>query len=127
MTQSDPQRPNVVPAAALAAGLRRRHTAIGPLLALLIHGNRKERVISCRSLGWIGAGTATSVLLGALEDVDWKVRMSAAKSLASLGAQLAVPNLERLLDDRNPRVVKAARSALRRLGRSERAVGLAWL
>jgi HEAT repeat protein len=127
MTESNPQRPTAVPAAALAAGLRRRHTAIGPLLALLGHGNRKERVISCRSLGWIGSGTATSALIGALEDGDWKVRMSAAKALGALRAGLAEPNLERLLGDRNPRVSKAAESAHRRLGRGERVASIAWL
>jgi HEAT repeat protein len=127
VTESDPRRPTAVPAAALAAGLRRRHTATGPLLALLMHGNRKERVISCRSLGWIGSGSATSVLIGALEDGDWKVRMSAAKALGALRVQLAEPNLERLLGDRNLRVSTAARSALRRLDGAERAASPTWL
>src|SRR5439155_48680 len=50
---SSRRRPGLLGAAALAAGLRRRHTAVGPLLALLDSGTRRHRAISCRALGWM--------------------------------------------------------------------------
>jgi HEAT repeat protein len=111
---SEPHPPGVTQAVAIAAGLRRRHTAIGPLLALLVHGSRRERASACRALGWIGAGTASPLLIGALEHPDWKVRISAAKALAALRAPLAAPDLERLLSDPNPRVRRTAHLAGRR-------------
>src|SRR5439155_1673799 len=55
---SSRRRPGLLGAAALAARLRRRHTAVGPLLALLDSGTRRHRAISCRALGWMRAGTA---------------------------------------------------------------------
>lgn len=113
----EPQRPGVRPALAIAAGLRKRRTAISPLLVLLQRGSRKERVISCRALGWIGAGTAIPVIEEALGDRDWKIRMSAAKALGALGARSSRRALEDLYGDRNPRVRMAAHQAVRRLGR----------
>lgn len=114
---SAPQRPGVVPAAAVAAGLRRRHTATGPLLGLLTAGNRRQRVVSCRALGWIGATSAIPLIALALYDREWRVRMSAAKALVSLKARTARPNLEVLLADRHPRVSRTAALALRRMER----------
>ncbi|HET7339177.1 MAG TPA: HEAT repeat domain-containing protein [Candidatus Dormibacteraeota bacterium] len=108
-------RPVTRPALAIAAGLRRRRTAISPLLKLLERGSRKERVISCRALGWIGAANATPAIVDLLSDHDWKLRMSAAKALGALRAQSARPDLERLHDDRNPRVRTAAKQAIRRI------------
>ena len=110
-----PQRPAVRPALAIAAGLRRRRTAISPLIELLRHGSRRERVISCRALGWIGAGTAIPVITDALADRDWKIRMSAAKALGALRAQSSRRALENLFTDRNPRVRRAAHQAVGRL------------
>src|SRR5207247_2241985 len=55
---AEPQPQSVRPALAIAAGLRRRRAAVGPLIALLENGSRRERVISCRALGWIGARNA---------------------------------------------------------------------
>ncbi|HKC20792.1 MAG TPA: HEAT repeat domain-containing protein, partial [Candidatus Dormibacteraeota bacterium] len=109
--------PVVRPALAIAAGLRRRRTAISPLLGLLERGSRKERVISCRALGWIGAVNAVPAIAELLHNHDWKLRMSAAKALGSLRALAAKPALERLYDDRNPRVRKAAQQAVRRMER----------
>jgi HEAT repeat protein len=109
------QRPAVRPALAIAAGLRRRHTAISPLIDLLQHGSRRERVISCRALGWIGAGTAVPVIAGVLGDRDWKIRMSAAKALGALRSSSSRRALEELYGDPNPRVRKAAQQAVRRL------------
>lgn len=113
---SESLRPGLSQAAAIAAGLRRRRTALGPLLALLRHGNRRERAIACRSLGWIGDASATGTLIGALDDEEWRVRLSAARALGTLRAELSAPNLEKLTGDRNPRVRKAAEFALRGIG-----------
>lgn len=111
----EPQRPSVRPALAMAAGLRRRHAAVGPLVALLEHGSRRERVVSCRALGWIGSGTAIPLLTAALLDRDWKIRMSAAKALGGLHAKPANDALKHLHADLNPRVRAAARQALNRI------------
>ena len=110
------ERPVTRPALAIAAGLRRRRTAISPLLKLLQRGSRKERVISCRALGWIGATSAIPAIEELLDDRDWKLRMSAAKALGALHACPSKPALERLDADRNPRVRRAAKQALRRIG-----------
>jgi len=112
-----PRRAGVIPAVAAAAGLRRRQTAVGPLLALLVSGSRKERVVACRALGWIGSRRSVPVLIAAIADREWKVRLSAAKSLAALHAPARGAALEALLADRHPRVQKAGRQAQRRLAR----------
>jgi HEAT repeat protein len=112
---SGPYRPAVRSAVAVAAGLRGRHTAIGPLLAMLTSGTRRERIVSSRALGWIGARHAAPVIANALRDREWKVRMSAAKALSALETRTEKPALEALLADRNPRVRAAGRHALRRL------------
>jgi len=106
------QKPTVGPALAIAAGLRRRHTAISHLAMLVQRGSRRERVISCRALGWIGAATAIPLIRAGLDDRDWKIRMSAAKALGALRASSCRPELETLSLDRNPRVRKAAKQAL---------------
>ena len=113
---SSRRRPGLLGAAALAAGLRRRHTAVGPLLALLDSGTRRHRAISCRALGWMRAGRAIPVLTAALTDPDWRVRMAAAKALGELHAQAQFKELDVLLTDRDPRVRKAAKQSLLRLG-----------
>jgi HEAT repeat protein len=106
------QKPTVRPALAIAAGLRRRHTAISHLAALVQRGSRRERVISCRALGWIGAATAIPLIRDALLDRDWKIRRSAAKALGALRASSCRPELEYLSIDPNPRVRKAAKQAM---------------
>src|SRR5438552_3498450 len=103
------------PARPTAAGLRRRQTAVGPLIGLLERGSRRERVIGCRALGWIGSRTAVPIITRALGDRDWKIRMSAAKALGALRAQSAKDDLKYLQIDRNARVRKAAAQALYRL------------
>ena len=86
-------------------------------LSLLVSGSRKERVVACRALGWIGARRSVPVLIAAIADREWKVRLSAAKSLAALHAPARGAALEALLADRHPRVQKAGRQAQRRLAR----------
>ena len=108
----EPQKPTVRPALAIAAGLRRRHTAISHLATLVQRGSRRERVISCRALGWIGAATTIPLIRDALQDRDWKIRLSAAKALGALRATSCRLELGYLSIDRNPRVRKAAKQAL---------------
>jgi HEAT repeat protein len=124
---SEAQRPGLKPAAALAAGLRRRQTAVGPLVALLIHGTPRERAISCRALGWIGSSAAVPAVIAAVEDPEWKVRVAAAKALRALHSGTAILDLERLRADRNRRVRQASAAALRRLLRDVKVVELTWL
>lgn len=106
------QKPTVRPALAIAAGLRRRHTATSHLAMLVQRGSRRERVISCRALGWIGAATAIPLIRAGLEDRDWKIRLSAAKALGTLRASSCRAELAYLRTDRNQRVRKAAKQAL---------------
>ena len=112
---SQPLKPGMRPALALASGLRRRRTATTALTTLAAHGSRRERMISCRALGWIGASGAAPVIAEALNDRDWKIRMSAAKALGALRAVSARQQLRELHADRNPRVRRAAHAALRRI------------
>ncbi len=112
---AQPQKPGSRPALALAAGLRRRRTATSQLTALVRCGSRRERVISCRALGWIGATTAIPVITEALNDREWKLRVSAAKALGALRARDSRHEIRYLLADRNPRVRAAARQALRQI------------
>jgi HEAT repeat protein len=112
---SEGSKPGARPALALAAGLRRRRTASAHLLVLVRRGSRRERVISCRALGWIGDATSIPVITEALADPDWKLRMSAAKALGALRARSARQELRYLYADRNSRVREAARLALRRI------------
>ena len=101
-----------------AAGLRRRRTATSSLIALVQRGSRRERVVGCRALGWIGATIAIPLIATRLDDPDWKVRMSAAKALGALRATSAAPELRLVLADRNPRVRQSALLALRRIERA---------
>ena len=109
------ERPGVRSALALAAGLRRRRTATTYLISLVQRGTRRERVVGCRALGWIGASTAIPLITDALDDRDWRLRVSAAKALGALRAQSARTSLRYMFADRNPRVREAARLALRRI------------
>jgi HEAT repeat protein len=113
----EPQPQAVRPALAIAAGLRRRHAAVAPLIELTQHGSRRERVISIRALGWIKASNAVPAMIEALQDRDWKIRLSAAKALCALRAHSAVNELRFLQIDRNTRVRKAAANAIARLTR----------
>jgi len=110
------RRQGMIGAAAMAAGLRCRHTAVGPLLGLLNSGTRRQRAISCRALGWMRARRAIPALAAALTDPDWRVRMAAAKALGDLHAQAQFKELDLLLTDRDPRVRRAAARSLQRLG-----------
>lgn len=111
--EEEPGRTGVMVAAAV--GLRRRRSAVRPLLAKLQGGVPSERAASCRALGWIGAVSAAPVVAAALDDPNWRVRLSAAKALARLRAAGYARDLTRLMADRHLPVRRAARSALRGL------------
>jgi HEAT repeat protein len=119
----EPQRPAVRPALAIAAGLRHRRTAAPQLMALVRTGSRRERMIACRALGWIGERTAAPAIVDALTDSNWKVRMSAAKALGGLHAASARDAVRSLYADRNPRVRLAALQAVRRIDRASTTAG----
>jgi HEAT repeat protein len=85
LTQAGPS--GATCAAALACGLRRRRQATTPLVALVASGSRRERVISCRALGWIGDRSAIPAVTAALEDSEPNVRASAQKALIALLAR----------------------------------------
>ena len=122
MHLSEEDHQNVTAAAAIAAGLRRRQTAIAPLIALLSRGNPRERAISCRALGWIGSPVAAPAVRAVLNDPEWRVRLAATKALADLQAGYAYIEIYNLRADPSPRVRQAAGSTLRRLARSSRQV-----
>jgi HEAT repeat protein len=82
-----PRRSGTRGAVAAAAGLRRRRSAVRPLMALLASGSRRERAISCKALGWIGDRSAVPAISAALEDKEQKVRTSAEKALIALFAR----------------------------------------
>lgn len=113
----EPQPEAVRPALAIAAGLRRRRAAVGPLIELMQHGSPRERAISIRALGWIKASSAAPMITDALQDRDWKIRFSAVKALSALRAHSAIDEVRYLQIDRNARVRKAAANALARLTR----------
>lgn len=120
---SEQQTSGVKAAAALAAGLRRRQTAVGPLLALLMSGGQRERAVACRALGWIRSPVALPALITALDDPEWKVRMAAAKALRRFEPGVAAQELERRLLDQNVRVRMAAFFALRHASSSASVAG----
>lgn len=98
----------------LAAGLRRRRSAVPSLLAVLESGTRNTRALAARALGSIGAPEAVPALGYAAVDPEWPVRAAAAKALGSIPG---VPEgaLSLSLVDRDPRVRRTAEVALRRL------------
>ncbi len=110
-----PQQKSAHPAAAMAAGIRRRRTATVALMDQLSGGSRRMRVVCSRALGWIGAPVGAQALSTALMDRDWRVRMSAAKALGSISSYEPGALLHMCLMDRNPRVQRGARDAIRRL------------
>ena len=71
-------------AAVMAAGLRGRRAAVGPLIGLLGAGTARERIAACRALGWIGSATAIAAVRVAQSDVEPAVRAAAGKALRAL-------------------------------------------
>jgi HEAT repeat protein len=120
VTLSERQRPGLKPAAALAAGLRRRHTAVGPLVALLMHGTPRERVISCRALGWIGSSSALPAITAAVEDPERRVRLAAGKALRILQPVTKVTPLKQPPEERRLSIQSASDASLGNLLRELR-------
>jgi len=116
-------------AVALAAGLRRRRTAVSPLLALLESGTRRQRAICCHALASIKSDAAVPSVANALFDAHWSVRLAAVKCLTAMRATSQFDQIEVLVQDPDLRVRRAARRSLRRLGNlMVRKVGLrGWL
>lgn len=106
----------VQPAVAIAAGLRRRQTAVAPIVAQLSDGSPRLRAAGGRALGWLGAPAGIPVLVECLEHRDWRVRLSAAKALGKIKDFQPDSQLRACLVDRNARVRSAAHYALRRHG-----------
>lgn len=77
-----PHAPGVRFAAAVAAGLRRRRSAVAPLMDMLTRGSVAERAAACRSLGWIGSATAIAALRSA--QAEPALRLSASRALQAL-------------------------------------------
>jgi HEAT repeats len=109
----DPQLRRIRSSLALAAGLRRRRTALPALLDLLEAGSRSERAVSARAIGWIGVSETGGALVYALSDPDWQVRNAAAKALGWL-TEVGESELTFSLLDRQPRVRRSTGDALRR-------------
>jgi HEAT repeat protein len=110
-----PARPAVRSALAICAGLRRRQTAVAPLLEMLARGTRRERVASCRALTSIASHSAAPLIAEALTDRDWKVRIAAARALVVLKANHHREAVAVLLLDRNLRVQMAGKRAMKHL------------
>lgn len=110
----------VQPAVAIAAGLRRRRTAIAPIVAQMGAGSSRFRTAGNRALGWIGAPAGIPVLVESLEHHDWRVRASAAKALGVIKGFQPGPQMIACSMDRNARVRKAAHNVLRKSGHASR-------
>jgi hypothetical protein len=105
------------PAVALATGLRRRRSAVAPLVTQISEGSSRLRAAGSRALGSIGATAGIPVLLDCLENRDWRVRLSAAKALGKIKDFQPSSQMLACLVDRNPRVRSAATCALHKHGR----------
>jgi HEAT repeat protein len=106
----------VQPAVAIAAGLRRRRTAVAPIMAQIGAGSSRLRTAGNRALGWIGAPAGIPVLVESLEHHDWRVRASAAKALGAMEGFQPGSQMFACAMDRNTRVRKAAKNTLRKSG-----------
>jgi HEAT repeat protein len=100
---------------AVAAGLRRRRTAVASLVHVIASGSRTERIAACRALGWIGDPTVVPAIQYLLDDAGWQVRAAAAKALGQIGEPESERELLRGLQDRNLRVRRSVEAALERM------------
>jgi HEAT repeat protein len=114
--RSQQKRP-VHPAVAMAAGIRRRRTAIFALMAQLAGGSRRMRAVCGRALGWIDAPVSIQALNTALSDPEWRVRLSAVKALGRTSTYMPGAPLRMCLTDPNAKVLRAANDVRRRLRR----------
>jgi HEAT repeat protein len=130
----DPKHGPVRASLAVAAGLRRRRTAVAALIHVTLSGSRSERMAACRALGWIGDPTAVPAIQYLLLDSAWQARSAALKALAQIQEPACREDFIRGLDDRNARNRRTAAVGLRRLhntaiaeaGHPARSEALAW-
>ena len=109
---ADPRLRRIRASLALALGLRRRRSGLPALLTLLESGNRTERVVSARAIGWLKADAAGAALVYALGDPDWQVRNAATKAIGPLTG-VAESEISVGLMDRNARVRRTASDVIR--------------
>jgi len=109
---ADPGQRRIRAYLALALGLRRRRSGLSALLELLEAGNRNERAVSARAVGWIGAAESRAHLVYALGDPDWQVRNAAMKAVGPL-VEVTESELIFGLSDRNARVRRTTGEVLR--------------
>ncbi|HEX6351263.1 MAG TPA: HEAT repeat domain-containing protein [Candidatus Dormibacteraeota bacterium] len=100
---------------ALAAGLRRRPSAVASLVHVLATGSRFERIAACRALGWIGDPSVLPAIGYLLKDPGWQVRWAAARALGQIGEPGCLAELEENLQDRNLKVRVGTAGAIARL------------
>jgi HEAT repeat protein len=97
--------------------------AVGPLLGLLKHGNRRVRSWTAWALGSIGDKSAVEPLVKVLSDEDRDVRQKAARALGRIGDGKAASTLDELWKKDSHGVVRAyAASAVVKLNGSEAAL-----
>lgn len=91
----DPAHSAAGPVLAIAAALRRRRSALEPLLDGLQGAKRRERALRCRALGRLKDPAAAPTLLRmARHDTSPQVRQSALRALRDLRVEPAVPTPE---------------------------------
>ena len=115
LTRKQPR--GIQPAVAIAAGIRRRKSAVAPIVGQMSDGSSRLRAAGGRALGWIGAPAGIPALVECLENRDWRVRLSAAKALGKMKDFQPGSQMLACLADRNARVRSAAQCALRKHGR----------
>jgi HEAT repeat protein len=111
----NPHHSGIRASLAVAAGLRRRRTAVASLMHVVASGSRAERIAACRALGWIGDRTVVPAIQYLLGDAGWQVRVAAAKALGQIGEPDSERELLRGFQDRNLRVRRSVEAALKRI------------
>lgn len=91
----DPAHANAGPVLTMAAALRRRRSALEPLLDGLQGAKRRERALRCRALGRLRDPAAAPTLLRmARHDTSPQVRQSALRALRDLRIDAPAPSPE---------------------------------
>jgi HEAT repeat protein len=109
-------RPALRSSLILAAGLRRRKSALPFLIQHLSSPHPDVRAATCRCIGWLRYWPAVPELRGLLGDPDAGVRRAALRALTQIGDRACGQEIVLCLFDRDPGVRAAARWALRRMG-----------
>ena len=112
---SDPDRPGLPDALAVARGLALPEL-LDPALDLARHPSDEVRARAAAVLGMLGGDRAVETLVTQLDDHAYPVRAAAARALGDLGAWMASSALLRLLGDTSWPVRRESALALRRMG-----------